>query len=64
MGIFDYICYIDNLDCPLKKSLGQSFTYGDIYAINKDLIKKIGCDYSGYGYAELSRKDNYKKYTI
>ena len=57
MGIFDYNCYIDGKDCPLAKSRGQEFTYGDIFAVNKKLTKKIYCDYSGYGYAELKNGD-------
>ena len=61
MGIFDYVCYIDKKDCPLKKSNGQEFTYGDIFAVDKNFTKKISCDYLGYGYAELSEKEDYKK---
>jgi len=53
MGIFDYDCYIENENCPLLNSGGQEFTSGYIYAVNKKLTKKIGCYYSGYGYATL-----------
>lgn len=65
MGIFDYVCYINNADCPLRKSRGQDFTDGRIFAVDKDLKKKISCYYTGYGYSEINkRKKSHEIYDL